>query len=225
LRGKEALYTLLAAVSPLHPEPYHQLGHAHVGLGQFARANEDFSAALWRQGSDPRRQAHLLAARAANLLRLKEQRRACADLQQAVALDPEQPRTCNDLAWLYLTGPAEIRAADKALPLARRAVRAAPGNWAYQNTLGVAYYRVGEFRLAAETLERNSKHPKNQSPATDWLFLAMSHRRLGETARAWDYYDRAVCWQERAKLTPAMTDELNAFRNEARAVLLKDPNR
>ena len=63
-----------------------------------------------------------------------------------------------------------------------------------RNTLGLAYYRAGRFREAVETLEPNLKDQVDWALAYDLYFLAMSHRQLGETARAREFYDLAVRW-------------------------------
>ena len=57
--------------------------------------------------------------------------------------------------------------------------------------------------------------------AFDLYFMAMSHHRLGETARARDYYDCAVRWAEAAMRPPQGRDleELAAFRAETEELL------
>ncbi len=57
-----------------------------------------------------------------------------------------------------------------------------------RNTLGVAYYRVGRYREAADTLRGNLAGQKEKYLALDLYFLAMSHHRLGEAALARAYY-------------------------------------
>ena len=94
------------------------------------------------------------------------------------------PRPANSLAWLYLTAPEALRDAKAALPLAEKAVRLKPGKAMYRNTLGVAYYRAGRYREAVETLRPNLDKQEEWALAFDLYFLAMSHHRLGETARA-----------------------------------------
>ena len=48
----------------------------------------------------------------------------------------------------------------------------------------------------------------------------MSHHRLGEAARARDYYDWAVRWvQVQRDLKPEHLEELTAFRAEAEELL------
>ena len=48
----------------------------------------------------------------------------------------------------------------------------------------------------------------------------MSHHRLGETARARDYYDLAIRWTRAQRgLAAAHLDELTAFRDQAEELL------
>ena len=49
--------------------------------------------------------------------------------------------------------------------------------------------------------------------------LAMCHSRLGDPAQARDCFERAVRWQQRAKLQPADIEDLNELRAEAAALL------
>jgi hypothetical protein len=59
--------------------------------------------------------------------RLGQLPEAAADLERVLALNKDQIWACNALAWLHATGPEAIRDPGKALPLAERAVKLAPG--------------------------------------------------------------------------------------------------
>jgi tetratricopeptide (TPR) repeat protein len=107
-----------------------------------------------------------------------------------------------------------------ALPLAEKAVRLASGRAILQNTLGLAYYRAGRYREAVDVLRPNLARQPIGSLAYDLYFLAMSHHRLGETARARDYYDWAVRWIEvQGGLSTHSLEELSMFRAEAEELL------
>ncbi|HVK07874.1 MAG TPA: protein kinase [Gemmataceae bacterium] len=138
---------------------------------------------------------------------------------RALAANPDDPRACNNLAWHYLTAPAALRDAKAALPLAEKAVRSAPDDAVYRNTLGVAYYRTGMYREAAEVLRANLDKDENWAAAFDLYSLAMSHHRLGEPARARDYFGWAVRWPTHPSLTPDHLEELAEFRAEAAELL------
>jgi tetratricopeptide (TPR) repeat protein len=209
-------------LKPDHFEAYHQRGHAHEGLGQAQKAIDDFTAALKGQPQN----AHLYHARGENYLHLRDYVKAVEDLNRALQFQltnrAEEARACNNLAWIFVVGPPDFRAPDKALPLARKAVELAPDNWAYCHTLGVAHYRLGQYKEAVEALDRGIKSNKDQATAFDLFILAMCHHHLGDAAKAKDCYDRARNWIESKKdLPPQSVAELRAFSAEAEAEISK----
>jgi WD40 repeat protein len=155
--------------------------------------------------------------------REQEARHAIARYRRTLDAKPDDPTAANNLAWLYLTGPEALRDFKAAVPLAEKAVRLAPGNAVFANTLGVAYYRAGRYREAVETLRPNVEKQEEWCLAFDLYFLAMSYHHLGETARAKDYYDWAVRWpRSNPRLKPGHLEELDLFRAEAAELLETD---
>src|SRR5262249_53521448 len=98
-------------------------------------------------------------------------RQKIARCRRALDLEPDSPYACNGLAWAYLTAPESLRDVKVALPLAEKAMRRAPGNAAYRTTLGVALYRAGRYREAAELLRANVQGKGDRYLATDLYFL------------------------------------------------------
>jgi tetratricopeptide (TPR) repeat protein len=155
-------------------------------------------------------------------LTLNQFDKAIADYQEALARDPKHLAACNSLAWVYVTGPPEVRDAAKALPLALKAVQSAQKADLYLNTLGVVYYRLGQWDKAVATLQDADKADiKQEHRAWNLYFLAMSYHQLGESAKAQKAYWEVIAWQKQAKLKPDQVEELNAFRVEAEALLKK----
>jgi hypothetical protein len=71
-----------------------------------------------------------------------------------------------------------------------------------------------------EILRPNFVRETDRGLAYDLYFLAMSHHRLGETARARDYYNWAVRWVPiQRELNQGHLEELAAFRAEAEQTL------
>jgi tetratricopeptide (TPR) repeat protein len=165
----------------------------------------------------------------ARLARAREQkaRQAIERSRRDFEANPGAAPACNELAWAYLMAPEPLRDAKAAVPLAEKAVRLAPENPNYRNTLGVAYHRASRYREAIEALRPNLEHQEDWALPSDLYFLAMSAHRLGETARARDYYDWAVRqhdasvrWaQAQPDFNRAFLEELAAFRAEAEELL------
>ena len=143
-------------------------------------------------------------------------RRAIEKYRAAVEAEPENVLACNNLAWVYATGVESVRDVKAALPLAEKAVRSAPTNAVFRNTLGVIYYRTGRYREAVTLLRANLDSNQDWALACDLYFLAMSHQQLGESAKAKEYYDWAIRWpRSDPRYTADYLEELARFRDEA----------
>src|SRR5262249_317408 len=97
--------------------------------------------------------------------------------------------------WFCLTGPVETRQPERALALARRALRRAPDRAECLNTLGVALCRRAEWEDAVDALRR-SLRAGSSAPAYDWYFLPLARKNLGNDRLAADFFDLAVYWHE-----------------------------
>jgi tetratricopeptide (TPR) repeat protein len=129
----------------------------------------------------------------------------------------------NNSAWLLATCPeAKLRGPEEAVRHARRALELAPNDGATWNTLGVAYFRLGDWDEALSALYR-SMELRNEGDSEDWFFLAMIHWRMGRKERARDWFDKAVKW---SRIHPRADDELYRFEVEAAEALgLPKPER
>jgi tetratricopeptide (TPR) repeat protein len=155
-----------------------------------------------------------------NLTREQRARQAIERLRRLLKENPNAAWVHNDLAWTYLSAPAALRDVEAALPLAEQAVRLAPKDWNYRNTLGVANYRAGRYREAVALLRDNVEQQADRILAYDLYFLAMCHHRLDEPERARDYYTWAVRWvAAQTDLRPDSLEELTVIRAEAEELL------
>jgi hypothetical protein len=128
----------------------------------------------------------------------------------------------NNLAWLRVAGPADVRDPSSALAPALKATELAPNDVHYHNTLGTVYYRLARYEEAIATLEANLKR-KGGDTAFDFFVLAMSYHHRGDADKARDAYGRAHNWWQAnaTHLTTESVAELNAFRAEADTLLWK----
>jgi tetratricopeptide (TPR) repeat protein len=156
----------------------------------------------------------------ARLLAGSERLDAANELFQRIATwSPTSNRGLNLLAWLLATEPdTRFRNGKRALELARKLVERAPGEGMYRNTLGVAEYRVGDWKAAIASLDMSRVLLNRDHDSFNLFFLAMAHWQLGEKDRAGNYYREAVQWMEKNQ---PKNEELIRFRAEA-AELLKN---
>ncbi len=76
---------------------------------------------------------------------------AIAEFEQVIMLAPEEPLGYNNLAYIYIDNVIYL---DEAVEMAKKAVALSPGNGAFRDTLGWAYYQLGDFESAIEELTR-----------------------------------------------------------------------
>ena len=129
---------------------------------------------------------------------------------------PDTLQSTNALAWILANCPDRtLRDPKRALELAKQAVKLASKNGGYQNTLGTAYYRVGDWKNAIEALTKSTELRKG-GDGTDWFFLAMAHWHLGDKDQSRTWYDRAV---RVMKETERPDEDLRQFLAEADELL------
>jgi superkiller protein 3 len=194
-------------------------GNTQAALGHWDEAVTDYSRSLqivpsffaaWRQ-------------RAIANQRLGKWDQAIKDLEECFHLQSEDPSVPNDLAWLLATCPDPMRRnPTRAVELARKAVDKSPGEGTFWNTLGAAHYRAGDWKACAAALQKSMELSKGENPS-DWFFLAMAHRKLGDPGEARKWFDRAVDWMNKngptLKNYPQVEEELRRFQSEAEDVL------
>ena len=159
----------------------------------------------------------MLTNRAMQLDARNQRDRVVADYQAALAQDPDYAPACNNLAWLFATGPWEARNHAEALRLAKKLAENNDPN--YLNTVGVVYYRNGEWPAAVKYLEKSLKAHNGVSKAWDHYFLAMCFHQLGQASKSKEHFENALRIHQNGPLTPDQAEELAQFRNEASSLL------
>jgi tetratricopeptide (TPR) repeat protein len=219
--------TLATVLGPVHPDVYLRRGLALDRLGQTAAALADYELFLSRTPADEQCRPEVSHRRAVGYYKRKDVRRAAAALMEAAAAPPELlpwPRhfaeLCNLVTWELLARAATGPHPDSLLRLAHAAAELEPHNPLYQNTLGVALYRLGHYEEAARRLEANLKTARASAAAYDLYFLAMCHHHLGRPDQARDCLHRAKTIAEPGTgLSPTQLQELDDFRAEAELLI------
>ncbi len=148
-------------------------------------------------------------------------RKACAGMVERFG---RSPAAANDVAWACALGPQALPDLAPAVGLARRAVQSNPTNGDVRNTLGAILYRAGQHQEAVAALGEAIRLNGWQGAATDCLFPALAHFRLGQTDEAKKWLGPGVQGIDKG-LPLGWTGrlELQLLRGKAEA-LLKGPS-
>ena len=120
------------------------------------------------------------------LIRKGRYKEAIPVFQAALALDPENPKILNNLAYTMLHGGGELMTA---LRHANKALRLDPDNPLVLETLGTLNLRVGDSLAAAKYLERAWARGLRRSPEVQIAIM-------DQLIRAWLAADRQdLAWQ------------------------------
>lgn len=131
---------------------------AVIAYGSVLRAHDQFAeaAAAYTAGIDTlkapdRRHWVLFYQRAICYERLKEWPKAEADFKHALALSPDQPLALNYLGYSWVDMGLNL---DEAVRMIRKAVDLRPTDGYIVDSLGWAYFRLGQYDEAVAELER-----------------------------------------------------------------------
>jgi hypothetical protein len=215
LRGAEISRTASHLTGPTHGDGSRPCHAVLSGSGKVRLADQ-----YYHLGRTLKWQGRLAEAKAA-------WRYALDILAGLAAVRPDAPdllrRWCdfaNDLAWLELSHPDPTsRDPASAIALARQVVELRSDCGVYWNTLGVAYFRAGDFLSAVEALDRATALGDGGT-AFDDIFLAMAHARMGNWERARHWFAEAMVRMEQYR--PGHP-ELAKICDEARSILAAGP--
>jgi WD40 repeat protein/Flp pilus assembly protein TadD len=126
---------------------------------------------------------------------LKEYRETCAEALDRFGQSADQA-AANGAVWICTDGPKAV--ADPLVPveISERVTAAAPQSGQYLGTLGRALYRAGRYQEALVKLQQAQLLVSTEGTLLQWLFLAMTHDRLGHPKEARKWLDRSIQWLE-----------------------------
>jgi serine/threonine protein kinase/Tfp pilus assembly protein PilF len=134
-----------------------------------------------------------------------------------MSLNPSDAGNSNEFAWsLVRRPPVSAAAAEFAVKMAERANELKPDAGNFENTLGVAYCRVGDWPAAITMLTRAREHQGQRAVAYDGYFLAIAYAKQGDSAKARFWFDVSERWTAEFA---ADNEELKGIRGEAAEAL------
>ncbi len=134
-----------------HTEPLIALGNIYRSKKAFAEAAEAYSGALQSIGAPNQSHWSIYYSRGIAYERLKRWPEAEADFRKALELSPEQPLVLNYLGYSWIEQNSNL---DEAFRMLRRAVEQRPTDGYIVDSLGWAFYRLGQYDNALQLMEK-----------------------------------------------------------------------
>jgi tetratricopeptide (TPR) repeat protein len=120
--------------------------------------------------------------------------------RQVLALDSQNAMTLNYLGYMMADHNMHL---EEALSYIKKAVQLDPANGAYLDSLGWAYYKLGNYEMAEEQLQKASQHMASDPTVQE--HLGDLYQKTGRLKQAAAHWERAL--QEWAKTVPAEVDQ------------------
>jgi tetratricopeptide (TPR) repeat protein len=229
--GEETLALQRAKLGPYHPYTLRSmclLGNSYFRLGRQAdalkireevmplmqtRIGQDNPITLWSMTALAK--SYDVVGRHADAIRLLEETLAIQKARLGTN-HADTIKSMQDLAWLLATcSDVKLRDPGRAVELAKSVAEQKPAEIQSWRTLTVAQYRAGNYGAVLDALNESMKI-RGGRDRIDFLYLAMSHWKLGNKDEARQGYDRAVTGMSSSDLA---NESLTLLRREAAGLL------
>ncbi|MBV8792950.1 MAG: tetratricopeptide repeat protein, partial [Pseudolabrys sp.] len=220
--AKKQLQTLIGE----HPDD----GEAIMALGNILRARKEFnecadvySKAVALVPQPTKANWVVFYFRGICYERSKQWDKAEADLRKALELFPEQPHVLNYLGYSWIDQGVHL---DEGMDMIKRAVAARPDDGYIVDSLGWAYYRLGNYEEATKQLERAIELKPEDPTIND--HLGDAYWRVGRSLEANFQWAHARDLKPDPEDLPKILDKLKnglpeEVSSQAKAAK-KDPN-
>jgi tetratricopeptide (TPR) repeat protein len=137
------------------------------------------------------------------LERIKQWPRAEADMKKALELSPDQPYVLNYLGYTWIDQGMHL---DEGMKMLKRATELRPDDGAITDSVGWAYYRLGQYDEAVKWLERASEQKGDDPTVVEHLGDAYWH--VGRHREARFEWERALNQKPDKDRLPILQDKL-----------------
>ena len=120
--------------------------------------------------------------------------------RQVLAIDSQNAMTLNYLGYMMADHGTHL---EEALGYIKRAVQLDPANGAYLDSLGWAYFKLGNYDMAEEQLRKASEHMASDPTVQE--HLGDLYQKTGRLKQAAAHWERSL--QEWARTVPAEVDQ------------------
>ncbi len=189
------------------------LGNILRANKRFAPAAEYYSQAIALIDKPVKRHWNRFYSRGVCYERLKQWDKAEADLKMALKLNPDQPLVLNYLGYSWVD---QGRNLEEAMRLIKKAVKARPDDGYIVDSLGWAYYRLGDYAQAVRYLERSVELKPEDPTIND--HLGDAYWRVGRRVEARYQWSQALELKPEPHLVEKIKRKLkNGLPDEAKA--------
>lgn len=197
-KPEEALKVLRGALSNSNDdiEIYASIGDIYRSQEKQLEAIDAYTRAIKLIGTPAERHWTIFYTRGISYEQAKKWDLAEADLKQALKLKPEQPLVMNYLAYSWVEQRIHVQ---EALVMLKRAVELRPDDGYIVDSLGWAYFQLGDYQRAIEYLEKAIAIEPGQATIND--HLGDAYWRVGRKLEA------KYQWQHAMTLKPEKKDE------------------
>ena len=171
---------------------------------RYAEAVAAYDIAVQRIGTVDERHWPVFFGRGMVLERTKQWPRAEADMKKALELSPEQPYVLNYLGYSWIDQGLNL---DAGMKMLKRATELRPDDGAITDSVGWAYYRLGQFDKAVEWLERASEQKGDDATVVEHLGDAYWH--VGRRREARFQWARALNQKPDKDRVPVILDKIS----------------
>lgn len=180
-RGEEAEKQLAAIIAedPKDSEAIMALGNVLRGHKKFAECGDIYSKAITLIANPEKSNWVSYYFRGICYERSKQWPKAEADLKKALDLFPDQPHVLNYLGYSWIDQGINL---DDGMGMIKKAVQQRPDDGYIVDSLGWAYYRLGNYEDAAKQLERAIELKPEDPTIND--HLGDAYWRIGRTLEA-----------------------------------------
>ncbi len=173
--------------NPLDIRPLDALGNIMRSHKRFGEAAEYYTRAIALIGKPEPKHWSYYYSRGTSYERLKKWPLAEADLQLALKLSPDQALVLNYLGYSWIDQNRNLK---QGLALIEKAVRQKPDDGYIVDSLGWAFFRMGNFKEAAKHLERAVELRPEDPVLND--HLGDAYWRVGREREARFQWDQAL---------------------------------
>ena len=173
------------------------------GKEKYTDAVQAYDTAITRIRNLEERHWSVFFGRGIVLERTKQWPKAEVDMKKALELSPEQPHVLNYLGYSWVDQGLHL---DEGMKMLQRATELRPDDGAITDSVGWAFYRVGQYDKAVEWLERAAEQKGDDATIIEHLGDAYWH--VGRKREARFQWERALNQKPDKDRLPVIKDKL-----------------